>query len=303
MKQSKTIGLIIIALIYLITFTGCYFLYDVFKNIFGDNFSSSPLIIILILDVIATTLVFIFSTIFNNASIYDPYWSVAPIFMLLLYMVKLNCLTDPHIILMLVVFIIWGVRLTYNWIYTFKNLSIQDWRYENLKTKHPKVWPLINLGGIHLFPTMVVFIAMIPAFNYIEKICAHYAPTLGTYFGALLAIVAVIIEAVADIQMHRFLRKEVNKNAVNDKGLWKMSRHPNYFGEFLFWASICIMGLSFFNDNTSDLLIFSPLVVFVMFVTISIPMMEKRQKEKRPEYKEYMERTPIIFPLGQKEKK
>ena len=303
MRQSKTIGLIIISLIYLVTFLGCYFLYDVFANIFKDKFSGSPLIIILILDVIATIIVFIFSTIFKNSSIYDPYWSVAPIFMFLLYMIKMNCLTDPHILIMFALIVIWGVRLTYNWGYTFKNLDIQDWRYENLRTKHPKTWPLINLAGIHLFPTIVVFVAMIPGFNYIERICNNYLPTFGTYFGVVIALVAIIIETIADTQMHRFRKNEINKNAVNDRGLWKMCRHPNYFGEFLFWVGICMMGLSFLNDNTSDLLIFSPLVVFVMFVTISIPMMEKRQKEKRPEYKEYMERTPIIFPFGQREKK
>ena len=303
MKRSKPFGLILITLIYIITLIGSYFLYDFVASWFGDAMSSSPLIIILILDIFATIIVYIFSMIFDNASIYDPYWSVIPIFMYLLYALKTGNLGDYHVIIMLAILIIWGVRLTINWAYTFRDLSKQDWRYDMYKEKHPKLWPLINLFGIHLFPTIVVFIAMIPAFNYIEQLSNSFTPTIGTYFGVIIAIVAIIIEMVADIQMHQFRNVSSNHGLVNDKGLWKMCRHPNYFGEILFWIGICVMGISFYQDGGSDLLLFSPLVMFVMFAMISIPMMEKRQLETKAGYKEYVEKTPMILPFGPKEVK
>ena len=75
MKRSKSFGLILISLIYIVMFVASYFLYDVIQGIFGDKLSSSPLVIILIIDVVATIFLYIFSTIFKNSSIYDPYWS------------------------------------------------------------------------------------------------------------------------------------------------------------------------------------------------------------------------------------
>ncbi len=306
MKRSKTFGLILITLIYLVTLVGSYLLYDVFDNLIGDTFSNNPLIIILIIDVIATILVYIFSMLFNNASIYDPYWSVMPVFMFVLYALKRGMIVNTQVIIMLIIFIIWSLRLTLNWAYTFRDIEKQDWRYQMFKDKHPKLWFLINLFGIHLFPTIVVFISMIPAFNFIEVLFLEQGvTTYGTYFGALISIVATIIEAIADIQMHQFRSVSSNNGLVNDKGLWKMCRHPNYFGEILFWIGICIMGMSFapISDKVNPnpgLIILSPLVMFVMFAMISIPMMEKRQLENKAGYKEYVEKTPMLFPLGPK---
>lgn len=302
MKRSKSFGLFIISLIYIAVFVGSYFLYDLIAGIFGDNLSGSPLLIVLILDVIATIFVFIFSMAFSNSSIYDPYWSVMPIFMFVLYSLKVGNINDPHIIIMLALFIIWGVRLTINWAVTFRDLSKQDWRYDMYKEKYPKFWPFVNLFGIHLFPTIVVFIGMIPAFNFIEQMHNLESPTIGTYFGILICIAGIIFETIADVQMHQFKSVSSNHGLVNDKGLWKLCRHPNYFGEILFWVGICIMGTSFYQDSSSELLLFSPLVVFVMFAMISIPMMEKRQLENKAGYKEYSEITPMILPFGQKEK-
>lgn len=301
MKRSKPLGILLITLIYILAIVGSYFLYDVVAGWFGESLSSSPLIIILILDVFATIFVYIFSMIFNNASIYDPYWSVMPIFMFTLYAHKIGNLGDAHVIIMLALFIIWGVRLTLNWGYTFRDLAKQDWRYDMYQEKYPKLWPLINLFGIHLFPTIIVFIAMIPSFNYIEKLANSVLPSIGSYFGIIVTIVAIIIETIADIQMHQFKNVSSNHGLVNDKGLWKMCRHPNYFGEILFWVGICIMGTSFYKDTSSDLLLFSPVVMFVMFAMISIPMMEKRQLETKASYKEYVEKTPMILPFGPKE--
>ena len=303
MKRSKSFGLILISLIYIIMFIASYFLYDVIQGIFGDKLSSSPLVIILIIDVVATIFVYIFSTIFKNSSIYDPYWSVMPIFMFILYALKVGNLGDSHVIIMLSLFIIWGIRLTINWAITFRDLSKQDWRYDMYKEKHPKLWPLINLFGIHLFPTIVVFIGMIPTFNFIEQLHIAATPTIGTYFGVVICLAGIIFETIADVQMHQFKNVSSNHGLVNDKGLWKLCRHPNYFGEILFWVGICMMGISFYQDTGSDLLLFSPLVIFVMFAMISIPMMEKRQTENKAGYKEYVERTPMILPFGPKEKK
>ena len=111
---------------------------------------------LLIADVAATVVTFIFSVIFGNASVYDPYWSVQPIVILLAFFIgkPFNFIR----LLLLIIVSIWGIRLTANWAYTFKNLKHQDWRYTMFKEKTKKLYPLVNLFGIHLFPTIVVYL-------------------------------------------------------------------------------------------------------------------------------------------------
>lgn len=300
MKRSRSISLIIIALTYVIVGVGGYYLYNVFDNILPD-IQDKMIINLLIVDSICTVAVFVISTIFNNSSIYDPYWSIVPIFMIVLYAIKLNVISNGYVALLIGIIAIWGIRLTINWIYTFKNLHIQDWRYQSLKEKHPKSWPLINLFGIHLIPTIVVFIGMLPAFKFVKEFEVGTTPTISTYIGIIITFVAIIIETVADVELHMFKNISSNAGLVCDKGLWKNSRHPNYFGEILFWIGLWWMGSSFYQESTW-ILIFSPLIVFLLFVSISIPMMEKRQLETKPAYKEYMENTNMLLPIFPKKK-
>lgn len=302
MKRSKPLSLLIIALIYIIMMVGCYCLYDVFDNILPDKLNDRLLIMMIILDVIATFYIFIMSTIFNNSSIYDPYWSVMPIFLIIFFACKVGNITNGFVVMLISVILVWGLRLTINWIYVFPNLRVQDWRYQTIKNKHPKLWFLLNLFGIHLLPTIVVFIGMLPAFYFVLGIKENAIPTISTYFGVIIALGGMIIETIADVELHMFKKVSSNAGLVCDKGLWKNSRHPNYFGEILFWIGVWMTGSSFLGNQTW-VLIFSPIIVFLLFISVSIPMMEKRQLENKPAYKEYVENTNMLLPLFPPKKK
>ena len=116
---------------------------------------------LLIADVAATVWTFGFSVLFGNASVYDPYWSVQPIVILAALAVK-GPLTAAGILLLLPV-VVWGVRLTVNWAITFPGLNGQDWRYTMLREKTGARYPIVNFFGIHLFPTLVVYLCVLPA--------------------------------------------------------------------------------------------------------------------------------------------
>lgn len=298
MKKNKTIGLLIISLIYLITFgigTGIYFLLPTVIR-------SQTLLTLMIIDIICTIVIYLFSTIFKNSSIYDPYWSVAPVVIYLAYMLARDCF-NPYTIIFLIIVVFWSVRLTLNWVFGFKNLSIQDWRYQGFKEKHPKVYFLINLFGIHLFPTAMVFIGMLPGFFFIEKAMSSQL-NFSFILSCLVMVLAVIIEMVADIQMSKFRRNPSNKGLVMSSGLWKYSRHPNYLGEILFWVGTW---LAYFGSEADFMKAMitgsSPMLMFCMFVFISIPMLEKRQLKNKPYYKEYMEYSNMLLPFPLKNKK
>ena len=247
---------------------------------------------ILIADIAATLTIYLFSVLFNNASIYDPYWSVAPMVIVPFFVERLNVET----LLMVGVLFFWGIRLTVNWAITFTGFHHEDWRYRYFKTRFPKLWPLVNLFGIHLMPTIVVYVALIPAILYVSA-----GGTIGllTLLGAFMAIGATLIQWSADRTLHAFKREERRK-AVCKEGLWKYSRHPNYFGEILMWSGVFVMLLGVAPEYY--LSIFGPLLMVTLFTTISIPLMEKRQLENKPEYGHYVETTHALIPVPFRQK-
>ena len=286
MYISKIRSILAILIMYVAAIVGCVFLYP-YLNISGDS-GQAILLKILLLDVIATVFVFILSCIFKNASIYDPYWSVAPIVMSISFLYLSNNI-NTWSILLVVLICVWGIRLTLNWAMRFNNLRQQDWRYNHFKTKFPKLYPVLNFFGIHLMPTIVVAVAMLPAFNFIGDVTkAGFEPSFMTIIAYLIIALAIFIETVADLQMTMFKRIPSNDGLV-------MSRHPNYFGEILFWFGIFLVHFSVKNANPA--LVFCPLVVFVLFQFVSIPMMDKRQLNSKPAFKEYMESTNPLLPI------
>jgi len=294
MKNNKLISTIIIFIIYGVGIVLSTFAYPFLDGVLSNN--NNPLLILLLIDVLFTVYIFIFSIILKNSSVYDPYWSVVPVWIILLYIQKVSSLNLYNLIILLV-FLVWSIRLTLNWLINFKNLNNQDWRYQMLKEKHPKLWFVINLFGIHLMPTLVVFLAMIPGLKYIDLINGKDLPTISTWLGVAVALIGVVISFVADGQMLKFRKNKENKNKIMNKGLWKKSRHPNYFGEILFWFGIAMMGISFAKTQ-NWILITSPIVILLLFSFISVPMMEKHMIEKNEAYKEYAKNTnmfSIIF--------
>lgn len=248
---------------------------------------------VLIADIAATLTIYLFSVLFNNASIYDPYWSVAPMVILPLFIERF----DLQSLLIIGVLFLWGLRLTLNWAITFRDLNHEDWRYRHFKRKFPRLWPLVNLFGIHLMPTIVVYVALFPAILYVRL---DETINLLTLIGVFMAVGATLIQWASDRTLHAFKKKASNK-AVCNEGLWKYSRHPNYFGEILMWSGLFVMLLSIAPEFY--LSIFGPLLMVTLFTTVSIPLMEKRQLENKPHYRQYVETTHALipFPFGAKD--
>jgi len=186
---------------------------------------------LLIADAVATVVTFIFSLIFKNASVYDPYWSVQPPVILTAFAIG-ESLTALGVLLLFAV-LFWAIRLTANWAYTFKGLCHQDWRYTMLCEKTGAFYPLVNFVGIHMVPTLVVYGCVLPAVYAIREGCDA---NVGSVILLCVSIFAVVMQGIADVQMHKFRKKR--DTAFNRRGLWKYSRHPNYLGEILMWWGV-----------------------------------------------------------------
>ena len=245
---------------------------------------------LLIADVLATIFTFIFSLIFNNASVYDPYWSVQPI--IILYVALFLHGANASGVLMLVAVSIWGVRLTANWAYTFQGLEHQDWRYTMLKETTGKFYPLINFIGIHMVPTLIVYACTLPA---VYVMIIKPSLNVGSIVFFIVSILAVILQGSADIQMHSFRKNRTSKFINN--GLWKYSRHPNYLGEILMWWGVGLSAVCTLPSMWG--LILGALLNTILFLSVSIPMADKRQS-KKDGFNEYKKSTRMLLPIPKK---
>lgn len=278
-KQNRTLSFIIITLIYIIAGIIGICLYRMLTFSWWLN--------LLIADAAATVFVYAFSVMLSNASVYDPYWSVQPIVILAAFAVGKELNAVRVMLLFAVVF--WGIRLTANWAYTFKDLTREDWRYTMLCEKTGAFYQFVNFTGIHMVPTLIVYACVLPA---VYAFLNEGTPNIGTVLFFMLSVFAVILQTLSDCQMHTF-RKNKTENFIRT-GLWKYSRHPNYLGEILMWWGIALLVLSAFPRV--PYLCMGALLNTALFMAVSIPMADGRQSKKSG-YSEYKNSTRILLPI------
>jgi steroid 5-alpha reductase family enzyme len=240
----------------------------------------------LLADVAATIFVWAMGLVYSNVSVYDPYWSVAPPVMFTIWAIYKSCFTLPVILLLVAVWY-WGIRLTGNWVHTFKGLGHEDWRYTRYReTQSPFLFQITNFFGLNMMPTVLVFACMLPGFKLFGAASANWL----TWLGFVICLSSATIQLVADTQIHRF--RDAHPGQFCNVGLWKNGRHPNYFGEIQMWWGVWLMYASL---NGIDWHILAPVAMTALFLFVSIPMMERRQIERKPGYAEYRKQTRILI--------
>jgi len=247
---------------------------------------------ILIADVIGTIVVFIFSVVFNNSSMYDPYWSVQPFVIAIFLARPLMEITIAEMIVLFMVFL-YGLRLTLNFYRGWPGMKHEDWRYRDFRKSFPGFYWPISFLGIHLFPTIMVFLACMSMLQIFHGSGMEY--NIWFVLGLATMIFAVGIAFVADEQMKNFRMNPDNKGKLMREGLWKTNRHPNYLGEISTWWGLYFFSLSAGYDMWWT--IAGPLTVTLMFVFISIPMLEKRELQRRPQYADYKKEVAMLLPF------
>lgn len=279
LKQNRAASFVVVAFVYILsTAVGVL----VYQDLTFDWWLS-----LLIADTAATVVTFIFSLIFGNASVYDPYWSVQPPVILVAFAMG-NELTVLGILLLVAVSF-WAIRLTVNWAYTFTNLYHQDWRYTMLKEKTGVFYPFINFVGIHMVPTLVVYGCVLPAVYAVRE---GLPSNIASVLFLCLSLSAATMQGISDFQMHRF-----GKNRTTPfirAGLWKYSRHPNYLGEILMWWGVALSVIS--AAPSAWYLAAGALANTVLFFAVSIPMADGRQSHKDG-FVEYKAQTRMLLPI------
>ncbi len=254
----------------------------------------SDIIAFAVADAAATVVVFLASVAVNNSSMYDPYWSVAP--MVIAPAIALRDEASAALLVRKVIVVafvlLWGARLTWNWARGWQGLGHEDFRYVDLRKTMGKAYWLVSFLGLHFMPTVMVYLGCLSLFVALET---------GTNAFGVLDIAAMIvtlgaigIEARADKELRMFRLSNPKPGKILDTGVWSYCRHPNYLGEILFWWGLFLFAMG--ADVSQRWVIVGPLSIHALFVFVSIPLMTKRALARRPAYKKRIERVPALLP-------
>ncbi len=253
-----------------------------------------PLVILGAADGAATVVVFLFSVATRNSSCYDPYWSVAPVPIALFWLLQPGSagFTTVRHVLVFALLCAWAVRLTANFASQWRGLGHEDWRYRDMQQQTGRFYWPVSFLGIHLMPTILVFLGCLALWPALASGARPF-----NWFDVLAGIVtatAIGLEATADLQMRRFRRIAKASGQTDPSGLWSYSRHPNYFGEVLFWWGLLLFALA--AAPFAWWMLLGPVTILALFLFASIPLMEKHLLQQRPSYADYQQRVSAFVP-------
>lgn len=201
---------------------------------------------------------------------------------------------EPRTLLVAVLVTLWGLRLMNHLLRRIRS-GEDDPRYIEMKKKWKgNVW-LRAYFAVFMLQGLLILVVSLPITMTANKLTGSLGAA--NYVGALMWFIGFTIERVADSQLAEFIKNRKTKNEVLDNGLWKYSRHPNYFGELAQWWGIGIIAL---QVSYGWIGLLGPLTLTVLILFVSgIPPIEKKKKSN-PAYAAYMRRTSPIVPLPPK---
>lgn len=240
----------------------------------------------------AVTLLWIVSLMMKDSSIVDIFWGSGYVIAVLFYFFSLG---EAYFTIRNMVFVsmvvVWGLRLTIH--LAARNLGKpEDYRYQNFRREGGKNYWWISYFRVFLLQGLILFVIsslFVPALKIEENVFSIFS-----ILGIVLWGIGLFFEVVGDWQLMIFKKNTQNKGKVLDTGLWKYTRHPNYFGDALLWWGFFMFALDY---QTGFFFMFSPFFMTFLLMRVSgVPMLEEKLKKSRPKYEEYISKTSAFFP-------
>ena len=243
---------------------------------------------------VAALVLWLVSVKLRDVSIVDIYW--APAYSIACAAVWLEgpALTTARVVLVVSV-AAWGLRL--GGYLAWRNLGHgEDRRYQVIRARmDPGFWwkSLVVVFG---FQSFLVWCISTPVQLALRSDAAVLWPL--AFVGGGLYMVGFFFEAVGDLQLARFLARPNSQNAVMNQGLWRYSRHPNYFGNCCLWWGLYLVSVSL---GAPWWTVFSPILMTVLLLRVSgVALLERTIESRRPGYAEYVRRTSAFVPMPPK---
>lgn len=239
-------------------------------------------------------LVFFLSLLRNDYSTVDVFWGLAQVFIGAALLIFFPPVSYVQIILYVMISM-WGIRLSI-YLYQRNWHKGEDFRYVAMR----KDWkgPFEKVHAFFKVFILQGFFAWLMSFTLAESLVIKAPVNLYILIpGMIIFGIGFFFEAVGDYQMRQFKKDKTNQGKLMTKGLWGLTRHPNYFGEVTLWWGVFITALSLDISILNALILsISPITITYLLLFLSgIPMLEKKYKE-REDFKAYASKTPAFFP-------
>jgi steroid 5-alpha reductase family enzyme len=236
-------------------------------------------------------ILWIVGTVRCDASIVDPFWGTGFVIVAWLSW-QLNSPVEIRVLLLTILVTVWGLRLSMfllwrNWGHG------EDRRYAAMRAHHGSRFWWISLGSVFLLQGAILWFVSLPIqvaavgnlsdpLNWLDAI------------GIGLWMVGLSFETIGDWQLARFKANPKNSGRVMDRGLWRYTRHPNYFGDFCIWWGLYLIA----SAGGGGWTILSPLLMSLLLMKVSgVTLLETTIIDRRPDYAAYQARTNAFFPV------
>ena len=243
-----------------------------------------------LLVMILMTILWVLSVILKNVSIVDIFWGFGFVMLCWFYYFQ----TDGFILrktILLTLVTIWGLRLSLyiGWRNWGKD---EDYRYQEFRQKYGKKYWWFSFFQTFLFQGILMILISAPLLGA-QISSSRGSLNIFDFFAIAFWIVGFTFEAVGDIQMARFKSNPTNKGKVLNTGFWKYTRHPNYFGETAQW-----WGYGLFSVAAGNYIpVLGSILMTLLIIKVSgVALLEKSLKDKKPKYRDYIEKTSAFIP-------
>lgn len=236
------------------------------------------------------SILWIASVIKKNASIVDPFWGIGFVLLVWFYYFQSEGLGERKLIITSLV-TIWGLRLSIflahrNW------GKPEDFRYQQFRKdygEHQYWW--VSFFQTFLLQGVLLWLISAPLLG--AQNGAHQALGIIDFIAIALWIIGFAFEAGGDYQLSKFKANPDKKGKVLDSGFWRYTRHPNYFGDGLQWIAFSLFSIA----NSCYLPLLSAFLMNFLLVKISgVALLEKTLSKTKPQYAEYIRKTPAYIP-------
>ncbi len=237
------------------------------------------------------TAVWVASVIVRNVGIIDAFWGLGFVVAAWTYYATTDGFPARKLLILSLV-TVWGLRLSLH--LAIRNFGKpEDYRYRAMRMRRGPRFTWVSLFWVFIPQAVLLWALSVPLWQ------AQRAPTpqhLGVLdvLGTVVFAVGLLFEAVGDEQLRRFKADPANRGKVMDRGLWRLTRHPNYFGDATVWWGLTLVALA---TPGALWVIYAPVVMTLLLLRVSgVPLLEKKLQETRPGYREYVERTSSFVP-------
>ena len=239
------------------------------------------------------SVLWIISLLVKDASIVDIFWGPAFVVLGSSLLISMDQVYSERSLFILFLVSLWAIRLASH--IGFRNIGhgedfrYVEWRNESGKNYwwHSFIRVFLLQGGLCTLVGVSIY------FGYLNEKPLSFVETM---FSSTIFFIGFAWESISDLQLRAFKKNPNNKGKICKNGLWKYSRHPNYFGDLLVWVSIFTFSIS--SENILIILgsLLSPLIMGSIFYYITGPIMDQAMMQSRPDYKKYMETSNSLIP-------